>query len=118
MDTLEINAPEQLTLVRLDVLPIKGHENEQLGPSSDSLLTWHTEDAFHPLRGDFIGFSCLRNPNGAATTIGNVDSLDLSSAVQDVLFESRFGIHMRPEEITSNAAPGFTTVDPLTSRPS
>src|SRR5262249_35813051 len=29
-----------------DLLPIKGHEDEQLGSSSDALLWWHTEDAF------------------------------------------------------------------------
>lgn len=75
-----------------DVLPIKGHEYEQLGSSSSSVLTWHTEDAFHPLRGDFIGFSCLRNPDGVATTIGYVDSLDLPDAVSEVLFEKRFMI--------------------------
>src|SRR5262249_45084884 len=36
-----------------DVLPIKGHETTQIGSSSEALLTWHTEDAFHPMRGDF-----------------------------------------------------------------
>jgi Fe(II)/alpha-ketoglutarate-dependent arginine beta-hydroxylase len=105
-----------------DILPIKGHENEQLGSSSDSLLAWHTEDAFHPLRGDFIGFSCLRNPYDAATTIGDVDSLDLPSSVRDVLFESRFGI--RPDEShlakNNSASPGgtsFTGIDEMQRNP-
>src|SRR5215472_1556138 len=31
-----------------DVVPIRGHEHEQLGSGSDTVLTWHTEDAFHP----------------------------------------------------------------------
>jgi Fe(II)/alpha-ketoglutarate-dependent arginine beta-hydroxylase len=79
-----------------DVLPIKGHENEQLGSSSESLLTWHTEDAFHPLRGDFISFACLRNPYAAATTLGQVDSLDLPYEIKTVLFQERFCI--RPDE--------------------
>jgi Fe(II)/alpha-ketoglutarate-dependent arginine beta-hydroxylase len=79
-----------------DVLPIKGHENEQLGSSSESPLTWHTEDAFHRLRGDFISFACLRNPDAAATTIGYVDSLDLPDEVKAILFQQRFGI--RPDE--------------------
>jgi Fe(II)/alpha-ketoglutarate-dependent arginine beta-hydroxylase len=79
-----------------DILPIKGHENEPLGSSSESLLTWHTEDAFHPLRGDFISFACLRNPYEAATTIGYVDSLDLPDEVKAVLFQERFSI--RPDE--------------------
>jgi Fe(II)/alpha-ketoglutarate-dependent arginine beta-hydroxylase len=79
-----------------DVLPIKGHEQEQLGSSSESLLTWHTEDAFHPLRGDFLGFACLRNPYAAATTIGYIDALDLPEAIKTALFEQRFRI--RPDE--------------------
>lgn len=79
-----------------DVLPIKGHEQEQLGSSSESLLTWHTEDAFHPFRGDFLSFACLRNPYAAATTIGYVDALDLPEATKEILFEQRFGI--RPDE--------------------
>jgi Fe(II)/alpha-ketoglutarate-dependent arginine beta-hydroxylase len=73
-----------------DVIPIRGHENEQLGSSSESLLTWHTEDAFHTLRGDFLTFACLRNPYGAVTTVGYVDSLDLPESVKAVLFEERF----------------------------
>lgn len=79
-----------------DILPIKGHESEPLGSSSETLLTWHTEDAFHPLRGDFISFACLRNPYATATTIGYVDSLDLPDKVKAVLFQERFSI--RPDE--------------------
>jgi Fe(II)/alpha-ketoglutarate-dependent arginine beta-hydroxylase len=79
-----------------DVLPIKGHENGPLGSSSESELTWHTEDAFHPLRADFISFACLRNPYAAATTIGYVDSLDLTDEVKAILFQRRFSI--RPDE--------------------
>jgi Fe(II)/alpha-ketoglutarate-dependent arginine beta-hydroxylase len=106
-----------------DVLPIKGHENEQLGSSSDSVLTWHTEDAFHPLRGDFIGFTCLRNPYAAATTIGYVDSLDLPPTVKDVLFENRFGI--RPDEshlpknnnTAARDAEAFASIDEMQRNP-
>lgn len=79
-----------------DVMPIKGHEQEQLGSSSESLLTWHTEDAFHPLRGDFLSFACLRNPYAAATTVGYVDSLQLPEATKEVLFQERF--YIRPDE--------------------
>lgn len=79
-----------------DVLPIKGHENEQLGSSSEALLTWHTEDAFHPLRGDFLSFACLRNPYAAVTTVGYVDSLALPDYTLSILSEERFGI--RPDE--------------------
>jgi Fe(II)/alpha-ketoglutarate-dependent arginine beta-hydroxylase len=79
-----------------DVFPIRGHENGPLGSSSETELTWHTEDAFHPLRADFISFACLRNPYAAATTIGYADSLDLSDEVKAILFQERFSI--RPDE--------------------
>ena len=92
-----------------DIVPIRGHEHEQLGSSSEALLTWHTEDAFHPLRGDFLAFACLRNPYGAATTFGYVDELELPEGVRAVLFEERFSI--RPDEshlAKNNSAPGMT----------
>jgi Fe(II)/alpha-ketoglutarate-dependent arginine beta-hydroxylase len=104
-----------------DVIPIKGHEREQLGSSSESLLTWHTEDAFHPMRGDFLGFACLRNPYGAATTIGYVDDLDLPADVQAVLFEERFAI--RPDEShlpKNNSEPGtgaFSGIEAMNTDP-
>jgi Fe(II)/alpha-ketoglutarate-dependent arginine beta-hydroxylase len=105
-----------------DVIPIKGHENEQLGSSSESLLTWHTEDAFHPLRGDYLTFSCLRNPYGAATTVGYVEDLKLAAEVRDVLFQERFGI--KPDEshlAKNNSAPGgrkeFGDIDRMNSAP-
>jgi Fe(II)/alpha-ketoglutarate-dependent arginine beta-hydroxylase len=79
-----------------DVLPIKGHENEQLGTGSEQLLWWHTEDAFHPFRADYIGFLCLRNPDNVATTFGTLDVEKLGRAHVDILYQPRFVI--RPDE--------------------
>ena len=93
-----------------DVLPIKGHEHEQLGSNSDSPLTWHTEDAFHPLRGDFLSFACLRNPYAVATTIGHADSLVLPDATKALLFQQRFAV--RPDE--SHLAKNNPTLDGVT----
>ncbi len=89
-------ATQQDGMLIHDVFPIEGHENGPLGSSSESPLTWHTEDAFHPLRADFISFACLRNPSATATTIGYVDSLDLPDEAKAVLFQQRFSI--RPDE--------------------
>jgi Fe(II)/alpha-ketoglutarate-dependent arginine beta-hydroxylase len=88
-----------------DVLPIKGHEHEQLGSSSEAPLTWHTEDAFHPLRGDFLSFACLRNPYSAATMIGYADSLDLPDVTRSILFEERFGIRPDESHLAKNNSP-------------
>jgi Fe(II)/alpha-ketoglutarate-dependent arginine beta-hydroxylase len=79
-----------------DVLPIKGHEYEQLGSSSKQLLTWHTEDAFHPYRCDYLGMMCLRNQEQVATTVGSLSSMSLEGLPVDVLFEPRYTI--RPDE--------------------
>jgi Fe(II)/alpha-ketoglutarate-dependent arginine beta-hydroxylase len=95
-----------------DVIPIKGHEQEQLGSSSEALLTWHTEDAFHPLRGDYLSFACLRNPYQAATTVGYADDLDLPEGAREVLWQERFGI--RPDEshlAKNNSTPGMEAFD-------
>jgi Fe(II)/alpha-ketoglutarate-dependent arginine beta-hydroxylase len=97
-----------------DVVPIKGHEQEQLGSSSEALLTWHTEDAFHPLRGDYLTFACLRNPYGAATTVGYADDLDLPDGAREVLLQERFGI--RPDEshlAKNNSEPGREAFDDI-----
>lgn len=104
-----------------DVLPIKGHENEQLGSSSEAVLTWHTEDAFHPLRGDFLSFACLRNPYAAATTIGHVDLLELPDSVRSILFEERFGIRPDESHLAKNNSAGsseaFGEIDKMQSDP-
>jgi len=105
-----------------DVIPIKGHENEQLGSSSESLLTWHTEDAFHPLRGDFLTFSCLRNPYDAATTVGYADDLKLSPEVKKVLFQERFGIKPDESHLAKNnniepGQPAFDEINEMNSNP-
>lgn len=79
-----------------DILPIKGHENEQLGSGCKQLLWWHTEDAFHPFRGDYICMMCLRNPDRVPTTICSVDDLNLDRRHKEILFQPRFVI--RPDE--------------------
>jgi Fe(II)/alpha-ketoglutarate-dependent arginine beta-hydroxylase len=79
-----------------DVLPIREHEGEQLGTGSAETLWWHTEDAFHPYRADYIGFFCLRNSDQVPTTIGAVDIEKLEASQVELLFQPRFAI--RPDE--------------------
>ncbi|HYG65717.1 MAG TPA: arginine beta-hydroxylase, Fe(II)/alpha-ketoglutarate-dependent, partial [Thermoanaerobaculia bacterium] len=73
-----------------DILPIPGHEGEQVGTGSEQTLWWHTEDAFHPLRGDYLGMMCLRNPDHVATTYASVEGLDLPERYLDRLFEPHY----------------------------
>lgn len=104
-----------------DVLPIRGHEHEQLGSSSEAPLTWHTEDAFHPLRGDFISFACLRNPYAAATTIGYVDALELPENIKSILFQERFAISPDESHLAKNNskpdAAMFSGIEAMQSNP-
>ncbi|MDY7095639.1 MAG: hypothetical protein SX243_21910, partial [Acidobacteriota bacterium] len=79
-----------------DIAPIEAHKGEQLGSGSEQLLWWHTEDAFHPLRGDYIGMLCIRNPDAVPTTFANLKGLDeLSDEHRRLLFEPHYTI--RPD---------------------
>ncbi|HEX2091623.1 MAG TPA: guanitoxin biosynthesis L-enduracididine beta-hydroxylase GntD [Longimicrobiaceae bacterium] len=79
-----------------DIFPIQGHEKEQLGSGSEELLTWHTEDAFHPYRGDYLGLMCLRNPDNVPTTFGSLKRVRLTTEQLRILSEPHFTI--RPDE--------------------
>ncbi|MFF4183580.1 arginine beta-hydroxylase, Fe(II)/alpha-ketoglutarate-dependent [Streptomyces sp. NPDC001691] len=79
-----------------DIFPIRQHENDQLGMGSKELLTWHTEDAFHPYRSDYLILGALRNPDHVPTTLGELDLSSLSAEDIDILFEPRF--YIAPDE--------------------
>jgi Fe(II)/alpha-ketoglutarate-dependent arginine beta-hydroxylase len=79
-----------------DVFPIEGNKYDQLGTGSEQTLWWHTEDAFHPHRADYLGLMCLRNPDDVATTLGSPDISRLSQEQLEVLFQPRFVI--KPDE--------------------
>ncbi len=79
-----------------DIFPMKGKEKEQLGMGSETLLWWHVEDAFHPLRGDYLGMMCLRNPDKIATTFATLDVTALDPRHVDLLFQPLYTI--RPDE--------------------
>jgi Fe(II)/alpha-ketoglutarate-dependent arginine beta-hydroxylase len=79
-----------------DIFPIQGHEHEQLGSGSEELLTWHTEDAFHPFRGDYLGLMCLRNPDSVPTTFASLARVRLTPEQVRLLSEPHFTI--RPDE--------------------
>jgi len=79
-----------------NIVPVKEHENDQLGFSSQELLTWHCEDAFHPFRPDYVGLMCLRNPTCTATTLGSISDVILPEEHLLELFKPQFTI--RPDE--------------------
>ncbi|MBB2914099.1 Fe(II)/alpha-ketoglutarate-dependent arginine beta-hydroxylase [Streptosporangium becharense] len=83
-------ATQQDGRIMHDVLPIKGHENYEIGSNSLQHLSWHTEDAFHPCRGDYVALMCLKNPDAVETTVCDAGDLDWSSLDVAALFEPEF----------------------------
>jgi Fe(II)/alpha-ketoglutarate-dependent arginine beta-hydroxylase len=79
-----------------EVMPIKSDENTQISTGSKQVIWWHTEDAFHPYRGDYVGLMCLRNPALVPTTFNSMDRVHISPRHLKILFEPRFII--RPDE--------------------
>jgi L-asparagine oxygenase len=104
-----------------DVMPIKENEGQQLGTAADILLSWHTEDAFHPHRPDWVVLACIRNPTGTATTIASADDLRLSAEDVRVLFEPRFRIlpdnsHL-PRHNSTRGSTDFSTIEEMLANP-
>jgi Fe(II)/alpha-ketoglutarate-dependent arginine beta-hydroxylase len=93
-----------------DVMPIRGMEQEQIGTGSEQTIWWHTEDAFHPLHGDYLAMMCLRNPDRVATTFASLEGLPLAPEDRQILFEPHFTIQPdnshRPENSAHPEAAG------------
>lgn len=68
-----------------NVVPIVGHEDEQTGASSTTLLSPHTEDAFHPRRANLLLLACLRNPDRVGTTLSSIRYVRLDDVQRRVL---------------------------------
>ncbi|MFE5751556.1 hypothetical protein, partial [Bacillus tropicus] len=75
-----------------DILPIDGHENEQISSGSEEPIWWHIEDAFHPYRPDYVGLMCLRNLEKIPTTYVSMDQLELDPKDLEVLFQPHYVI--------------------------
>jgi Fe(II)/alpha-ketoglutarate-dependent arginine beta-hydroxylase len=88
-----------------DISPVRGHEHSQLGSGSSGLLWWHTEEAFHPFKCDYLTLLCLRNPDRVPTTVASVGDIELDEEVQRVLFEPRFIV--RPDDSHLNEPRGW-----------
>ncbi|WP_227979888.1 TauD/TfdA family dioxygenase [Nocardia spumae] len=95
-----------------NILPTPGHEDEQSGASSTTLLSPHTEDAFHPERAHLLLLGCLRNPDRVGTTISSVRQVRLDPErlhrlteptlpiLPDVSYGADFGDH-RPASVAT-----------------
>jgi Fe(II)/alpha-ketoglutarate-dependent arginine beta-hydroxylase len=100
-------------LVR-DISPILGHEMTQLGSSSSGELMWHNEDAYHPLRPDWICLLCLRNPDRTATSFVPIADVPIEEPTRSRLFQRRFHIQPDSSNVSSAAAPESPAIAVLT----
>lgn len=91
-----------------DVFPIKEYEREQLGFSSMEPLTWHTEDAFHDYRPDYLALMCLRNPDGVGTYCGKPDYSGLTDEQRSYLFGQHYTIKPDNSHLAANNFPSDT----------
>ncbi len=89
-------ATQQSGHVIHEVFPIRDHEHMQIGTGCRQLLWWHTEDAFHPLRADYLALLCLRNPQRTPTTLASLQGVHLDEETIDLLFAPLYTI--RPDE--------------------
>jgi Fe(II)/alpha-ketoglutarate-dependent arginine beta-hydroxylase len=80
-------ATQQAGHIVNDIIPIDTFADQQVGASSKVELAWHTEDAYHPGRADFICLFCLRNPTSAPTTVASILDVKSHRALPEVLFE-------------------------------
>ncbi|MBD0693813.1 hypothetical protein BG452_14165 [Streptomyces sp. CBMA123] len=99
-------ATQQDGRVMHDIFPIRAHEHGQIGWGSAETLAWHTEDAFHPLRTDYLGLMCLRNPDGVETTFADIADVRLDDATRAALAEERFRILPDDSHRPQNQAAG------------
>ncbi|MEU4796540.1 guanitoxin biosynthesis L-enduracididine beta-hydroxylase GntD [Streptomyces sp. NPDC023327] len=94
-------------LLMHNIVPIQGHEKEQISSGSEELLEWHTEEAFHPYRSDYTALMCLRNPYSAPTTYAEISDLDVTDEDRAVLRRPLFAT--RPSGSHSAERNAYTT---------
>lgn len=63
-----------------NVLPVRGDELAQSGHGSQVFLEFHTEDAFHPSRPDYLLLLCVRNDDRVPTVLASVRDVRLPDA--------------------------------------
>lgn len=73
-----------------DIIPIRHHADRPASSGFMSDFGLHTEDAFHPWAGDYLGLACLRNSERVPTTLAGFETEELSVTLRDILFEPRF----------------------------
>jgi L-asparagine oxygenase len=94
-----------------DVVPAPGMEQSLTSASSSAGLSLHTEDVFHPCRGDYVSLYCLRNPDAVGTTYVRVAALPFADEMRELLSQEVFTFY--PDDshvgVVLNALDGDST---------
>jgi Fe(II)/alpha-ketoglutarate-dependent arginine beta-hydroxylase len=88
-----------------DLAPRPEHEDLGFGTGSLQHINWHTEDAFHPCRADYIALFCMRNSREIPTTIGFLDHSLLSERHRQLLFAMLFTFRPDPSYLIAETGP-------------
>ncbi|MEO3810561.1 guanitoxin biosynthesis L-enduracididine beta-hydroxylase GntD [Sphaerisporangium sp. B11E5] len=105
-----------------NVIPLPGDEQEQSGHGSEVELAWHTEDAFHPYRCDYLLLLGIRNRDATPTLVSSIRDVHLSDSDRATLFEERFQIlpdneHLRQLADEASHHPGFQRIQLMRDDP-
>lgn len=75
-----------------EVIPLRENEEKPMSSGSKHFFGFHTEDAFHPYKGDYFGLMCLRNRTKTATVISSLSIEELNDETRHILSEPRFTV--------------------------
>ncbi len=89
-----------------NIVPIEKDKNEQLGGSSNVVLLWHVEEAFHPQKADMMSIMCYRNKEKACTNICSLNDMEVPDEYWKVLSQPRFFIEPDKSHLPENNQSG------------
>lgn len=75
-----------------DVLPIAENAALPMSSGSSHPFKLHTEDAFSPCCGEYLGLLCLRNPNRTPTILSRIRDVTLSEQETSLLSDPQFRV--------------------------
>ncbi|WP_433655170.1 guanitoxin biosynthesis L-enduracididine beta-hydroxylase GntD [Nocardia sp. CA-128927] len=97
-------ATQQDGRIMHDIYPVQAFDADQIGWGSATELEWHTEDAFHPYRTDYLGLMCIRNRDQVETTFAEMRDLRLADSDVEQLSRPQYQIIPDDSHLVSNGA--------------
>lgn len=79
-----------------EVFPIQENFNKVVSSGGAHDLGLHTEDAFSPYFGEFLGLMCVKNTYETPTWFSFIDDVRVPEKYKNVLFQERFNIMNNP----------------------